>query len=56
MSRHPALAAEILAILRHLNEKEGRTVVLVTHSPEAAKAGRRQVRLAAGGGTAEVGA
>ncbi len=35
----PALAAEILAILRDLNENEGRTVVLVTHSPEAAKAG-----------------
>ena len=44
----PALAAEILAILRDLNEREGRTVVLVTHSPEAAKAGRRHIRLAAG--------
>jgi len=50
----PALAAEILAILRDLNEKEGRTVVLVTHSPEAAKAGRQQIRLAAGRSTAEV--
>ncbi len=44
----PALAAEILAILRDLNEKEGRTVVLVTHSPEAAKLGRQHIRLAAG--------
>jgi ABC-type ATPase involved in cell division len=44
----PALAAEILAILRDLNENEGRTVVLVTHSPEAAKAGRQHIRLAAG--------
>jgi len=44
----PALAAEILAILRDLNENEGRTVVLVTHSPEAAKAGRRHVRLTVG--------
>jgi putative ABC transport system ATP-binding protein len=44
----PALAAEILAILRDLNENEGRTVVLVTHSPEAAKAGRQHIRLADG--------
>lgn len=44
----PALAAEILAILRDLNENEGRTVVLVTHSPEAAKAGRQHIRLVAG--------
>ena len=44
----PALAAEILAILRDLNENEGRTVVLVTHSPEAAKAGRQHLRLVAG--------
>ncbi len=49
----PALAAEILAILRDLNEKEGRTVVLVTHSPEAAKAGRQHIRLTAGQCTAE---
>jgi putative ABC transport system ATP-binding protein len=49
----PALAAEILAILRDLNEKEGRTVVLVTHSPEAAKAGRQHIRLTAGRCTAE---
>jgi putative ABC transport system ATP-binding protein len=44
----PALAAEILNVLRDLNEKEGRTVVLVTHSPEAAKAGRQHIRLADG--------
>jgi putative ABC transport system ATP-binding protein len=44
----PALAAEILAILGDLNENEGRTIVLVTHSPEAAKAGRRHIRLEAG--------
>jgi len=49
----PALAAEILAILRDLNENEGRTVVLVTHSPEAAKAGRQHLRLVAGRCAAE---
>jgi putative ABC transport system ATP-binding protein len=49
----PALAAEILAILRNLNENEGRTVVLVTHSPEAAKAGRQHIRLTTGRCTAE---
>jgi putative ABC transport system ATP-binding protein len=49
----PALAAEILAILGDLNENEGRTVVLVTHSPEAAKAGRRHIRLEEGRCVAE---
>ena len=44
----PALAAEILDILRDLNRREGRTVVMVTHSPEAAKAGHQHIRLAAG--------
>ena len=37
----PTLSIEILDILRELNEKEGRTVVMVTHDPSAAhKAGR----------------
>jgi putative ABC transport system ATP-binding protein len=37
----PILSSEILQILRDLNEKEGRTVVMVTHDPSAAcKAGR----------------
>jgi putative ABC transport system ATP-binding protein len=49
----PALAREILDILRDLNEREGRTVVLVTHSPEAAKAGRQHIRLVAGGCAAD---
>jgi len=44
----PALAAEIMDLLRDLNEREGRTVVIVTHSPEAARAGRQRVRLADG--------
>jgi putative ABC transport system ATP-binding protein len=44
----PTLAAEILDILRDLNEREGRTIVLVTHSPEAARVGNRHIRLVAG--------
>ena len=49
----PALAREILDILRDLNEREGRTVVVVTHSPEAAKAGGQHIRLVDGGCAAE---
>ena len=45
----PTLAAEILDILRDLNEREGRTVVMVTHSPEAAKVGRQCIHLVSGG-------
>jgi putative ABC transport system ATP-binding protein len=45
----PALAAEILRILRELNEKDGRTVIMVTHSPEAAKIGSHHVHLTDGG-------
>jgi len=41
----PRLAAEILKILRDLNEQEGRTVVMVTHSPEAARIGKHRVHL-----------
>jgi len=49
----PALAGEILDVLRDLNEREGRTVVMVTHSPAAAKAGRQHIRLVDGGCAAE---
>jgi len=49
----PALAVEILDILRDLNGREGRTVVMVTHSPDAAKAGHQHLRLAAGECVAE---
>jgi putative ABC transport system ATP-binding protein len=45
----PALAAEILRILRELNEKDGRTVIMVTHSPEAAKIGSHHLHLMDGG-------
>jgi putative ABC transport system ATP-binding protein len=41
----PMLAAEILEILRNLNTREGRTVILVTHSPEAARIGTHRVHL-----------
>ncbi len=44
----PNLSLEILRILRDLNESEGRTVVMVTHSPEAARYGNRQLRLEQG--------
>jgi putative ABC transport system ATP-binding protein len=41
----PNLSLEVLRILKELNEKEGRTVIMVTHSPEAAKFGNRRLRL-----------
>ncbi len=41
----PNLSLEVLRILKELNETEGRTVIMVTHSPEAAKFGSRQLRL-----------
>ncbi len=44
----PTLAAEILGILRDLNAREGRTVILVTHSPDAARIGSHRVHLDAG--------
>jgi putative ABC transport system ATP-binding protein len=44
----PDLSLEILRILRDLNESEGRTIVMVTHSPEAARFGSRQLRLEQG--------
>jgi len=45
----PGLAREILRVLRELNEKDGRTVIMVTHSPEAAKIGSHHVHLMDGG-------
>jgi putative ABC transport system ATP-binding protein len=41
----PRLSAEILSILRDLNVREDRTVVMVTHSPEAARIGSHRVHL-----------
>jgi putative ABC transport system ATP-binding protein len=44
----PALATEILGILGDLNAREGRTVIMVTHSPDAARIGSHRVHLDAG--------
>ena len=41
----PTLSLEILEILKELNLKESKTVIMVTHSPEAAKFGNRHLRL-----------
>ena len=41
----PTLSSEILQILRDLNEKEGRTVVMVTHDPSAAHKASRVMKL-----------
>ena len=49
----PGLSREILDILRDLNAREGRTIVMVTHSPEAAKVGRQRIHLVDGGCAAE---
>ncbi len=44
----PRLAGEVLGILRELSEKDGRTVVMVTHSPEAAGIGGHRLHLSDG--------
>jgi len=41
----PTLSLEVLRILKRLNEDEGRTVIMVTHSPEAACFGTKQLHL-----------
>ncbi|TAK35749.1 MAG: ABC transporter ATP-binding protein [Saprospiraceae bacterium] len=41
----PSLAAEILSLLKRLNEEKGITIVMVTHSPEAASYGNIQIQL-----------
>jgi len=41
----PRLSGEVLSILRDLNEREGRTVIMVTHSPQAAQIGTRRLHL-----------
>jgi putative ABC transport system ATP-binding protein len=41
----PTLSLEILKILKDLNEKESRTIIMVTHSPVAAKFGTQAFRL-----------
>ncbi len=44
----PKLSLDILNILKSLNEDEGRTVLMVTHSPEASKFGKHKLRIEAG--------
>ena len=44
----PSLSRDVLGILKDLNRKEGRTVVLVTHSPEAAAIGTQRLHLVDG--------
>ena len=41
----PNLSLEVLRILKELNEREGRTVIMVTHSLEAARFGNTRLRL-----------
>ena len=41
----PTLSFEILDILRELNEREGRTVLMVTHNPEAARKAKKVLQL-----------
>jgi putative ABC transport system ATP-binding protein len=41
----PGLAEEVLDLLGRLNRERGTTIVMVTHSPEAARRGTLQVRL-----------
>ena len=41
----PSLATEVLRMFQELNESEGKTIIMVTHSPDAAKFGSVQMRL-----------
>lgn len=41
-------AESVMNILKHCNEKEDTTVIMVTHDPDFAKMARRQIRLADG--------
>ncbi|MDF1701263.1 MAG: ABC transporter ATP-binding protein [Planctomycetota bacterium] len=41
----PALATDVLDLLRSLNEESGTAILMVTHSPEAARAGTHRVHI-----------
>ena len=44
----PALATDVLELLRSLNVESGTAILMVTHSPEAAEAGNARVHIEAG--------
>ena len=44
----PSLSQDILTLLGQLNEERGTTIIMVTHSPEAAEMGSVRVQLADG--------
>jgi len=44
----PGLSAEILDILKDLNEQENKTVIIVTHDPRAALRAKKKMKLAEG--------
>jgi len=41
----PKLAEEILEVLKDINQKQGTTVIMVTHSPMAAEYGKSKIKL-----------
>ena len=41
----PTLSEEILTVLKDLNQRDGRTIIMVTHSPLAAEYGTMRLRL-----------
>ncbi len=44
----PSLSDEIQGILRALNDRDGKTIVMVTHSPEAARTAKRRLVISDG--------
>ena len=44
----PALATDVLGLLQDLNAESGTAILMVTHSPEAARAGTHRVHIEAG--------
>lgn len=44
----PGLSAEIQDILKNLNERSGKTIIMVTHSPEAAQMAKRRLIISDG--------
>ncbi len=44
----PALADDVLALLKKLNEEDGTAILMVTHSPRAAEVGTARIHLEAG--------